>query len=80
MYGLENVIATYKKCNNKCVFCGSKKNLTIHHKDNNGIHKMEKGLPMNNNIDNLEILCRKCHGYIHTPNPRPTNPFFGGAK
>jgi 5-methylcytosine-specific restriction endonuclease McrA len=45
----------------KCVRCGSKLNLVIHHKDGTG-----RGKPINNNsLENLETLCRCCHAYTH---------------
>lgn len=42
----------------KCEICGSKENLDVHHKDNNW---------NNNNLDNLECLCRSCHSKEHKP-------------
>lgn len=40
----------------KCIFCNSKNNIQVHHKDFN---------VFNNNIENLITLCKKCHGNIH---------------
>ena len=40
----------------RCSTCGSKKNLTVHHKDEN---------PLNNDLSNLRILCKDCHNKIH---------------
>lgn len=40
----------------KCEICGSTKNLDIHHKDRDYT---------NNNLDNLQCLCRSCHNKIH---------------
>jgi hypothetical protein len=47
-----------------CEICGSIKYINVHHKDEN-----EK----NNNRDNLQILCRKCHFLMH---PRCTKIQF----
>lgn len=43
----------------ECEFCGSTKNLEIHHCDKN---------PRNNNEDNIKILCPSCHRLWHYPN------------
>lgn len=45
----------------KCEICGSKKNIDVHHKDEN---------PSNNVLDNLMVLCRSCHMKIHHPKPK----------
>lgn len=45
-----------------CNRCGSNENIEIHHKDLN---------PKNNNLDNLEILCRHCHRLEHIENISP---------
>jgi hypothetical protein len=48
--------------NKKCYLCKAKENLIIHHNDgNNG----KMGKPLNNDSDNLIILCRPCHPKIH---------------
>lgn len=39
-----------------CNRCGSKENILVHHKDRNR---------KNNNITNLEVLCKKCHQIEH---------------
>lgn len=41
-----------------CEMCGSDKNVDVHHKDGN---------PQNNDISNLQRLCRSCHYRIHNP-------------
>ena len=43
---------------NRCVRCGSENKLTVHHKDRSG-----RGLKSghNNDLSNLETLCRRCH-------------------
>jgi len=44
----------------KCNICGiTKKELEIHHKDGSGASK--KANEKNNDLSNLQILCRKCH-------------------
>ena len=54
----------------KCAFCGMSDDdsfgtwgalLSIHHKD--GIGRASKN--PNNNIENLQVLCRKCHASLH---------------
>jgi hypothetical protein len=61
-YGLDLL----EKMDWKCTKCGELNDLTIHHKDRNGINKLRIGEKMNNDISNLEVLCRSCHGAIHT--------------
>ena len=46
----------------RCTRCGTKKNLTVHHKDGNGRGKQEK----NNVMRNLVTVCRACHSKEHT--------------
>jgi hypothetical protein len=60
-----NALLVYQKYNGKCAYCEQDWDLTIHHLDNKGRNYLEKGLKPNNNIDNLIVLCRKCHGRIH---------------
>jgi hypothetical protein len=48
-----------------CEYCGTEENLCVHHKDNQGRHNLNKGLKPNNNINNLQILCRVCHASLH---------------
>ena len=64
-FGLKLALEVYDKANRKCKQCKSEYDLTIHHIDGNGRHNQEKGLPVNNDIMNLVVLCRKCHGSIH---------------
>jgi 5-methylcytosine-specific restriction endonuclease McrA len=40
----------------KCEICGSNNNIVLHHKDGNR---------KNNQIENLQLLCRKCHTLTH---------------
>lgn len=63
-YG-ENALNAVKKANGRCEKCGSKKNLVIHHKDNKGRNYVEKRLKLNNNLNNLIVLCVSCHSTLH---------------
>jgi 5-methylcytosine-specific restriction endonuclease McrA len=46
----------------ECVRCGSEDKLLVHHADgNNG----KMGKTLNNNRDNLIVLCRVCHPKVH---------------
>lgn len=65
-YGLKLALLVYDRAGRKCEECGEINDLTIHHKDGNGRHNQEKGLPMNNEPDNLQVLCRSCHGRLHS--------------
>lgn len=49
--------------NYKCVRCFSDKNLLVHHKDRSG-NRGYYNEP-NNHSENLETLCRPCHGKEH---------------
>ena len=44
-----------------CERCGTevRKTLLVHHKDS---------MPRNNNVENLQVLCAKCHAVIHGAN------------
>ena len=51
-------IQTYRRAKkNKCEWCGSKKNLCVHHIDGNRY---------NNDLDNLITVCKCCHQNHHT--------------
>jgi hypothetical protein len=57
----------------KCTRCNSTLNLVVHHKDRTGRGKTEH----NNDPENLETLCRKCHLDEHRPEhpqKRPRQP------
>jgi hypothetical protein len=47
----------------RCSRCGTDKDLTIHHKDHRGqnVPTSER----NNTEENLEVVCRSCHGRLH---------------
>ena len=64
-YGFKLALEVYETAERKCDICGEENDLTIHHKDRNGRNNERKGLLANNNINNLQLLCRKCHGSIH---------------
>ena len=64
-FGFKLALQVYDEAERKCSQCKSEYDLTIHHLDGNGRHNQEKGLPMNNEKNNLIVLCRKCHGSIH---------------
>lgn len=51
-YGGNGMLA-YDLAGGKCEMCGNEENLCIHH--NNGY---------SNNVEDLFILCRKCHSYV----------------
>jgi 5-methylcytosine-specific restriction endonuclease McrA len=51
----------------RCLICGTTdggpKGLVIHHKDGcNG----KQGLPLNNDPENLVVVCRRCHPKLHS--------------
>jgi len=64
-YGFKLALQVYENFGRKCIECGEINNLTIHHLDRNGSNNLKKGLPMNNELNNLILICRKCHGKIH---------------
>lgn len=47
----------------KCAFCGTEKNIHIHHKDENN---------KNNKTNNLMLLCSACHLSLHAKNKKRT--------
>jgi 5-methylcytosine-specific restriction endonuclease McrA len=64
-YGLKIGLAVYDKFKRKCIECGEINDLTIHHLDGSGRNNENKGLPVNNELNNLILICRSCHGSIH---------------
>lgn len=58
-------LRVYQRAQFMCEQCDEDHDLTIHHKDNQGRNYERMGLKANNNIDNLMILCRRCHGSLH---------------
>lgn len=51
-------IQTYRRAKkDKCEWCGSKKNLCVHHIDGNRY---------NNDLSNLITVCKRCHQNHHT--------------
>jgi len=61
----EKAILVYFFSKFRCSICGTKEDLTVHHLDHKGRNKLDKGEPQNNRLDNLVVLCRKCHGTLH---------------
>lgn len=49
----------------ECSWCGETelRNLVVHHKDGNNFGN---NVFTNNNLDNLVVLCRSCHGHVHS--------------
>ena len=58
-------IEVLNKLNMICDFCGTTEDLCIHHIDNAGRANIKKGLKPNNNLENLQVLCRGCHTSLH---------------
>lgn len=59
-YGFKLCLEVYEKYNRKCLACDSKEILCIHHIDGSG------SLPEpNNSLDNLQLICQRCHKSIH---------------
>ena len=54
-----------KLWNYQCAICGSTKKLEVHHIDGKGSNILTN--KRNNKLENLVILCQKCHYKIHTP-------------
>jgi hypothetical protein len=57
------ILGALRKYNYKCAKCGATKKLHVHHLDGNGTTKPYE--EQNNNIDNLIVLCCKCHRIEH---------------
>lgn len=57
---VDEVLARFGR---KCAVCGTTKHLQIHHTDHKG-HNVPKR-DRNNSLDNLQLLCRSCHGRLH---------------
>lgn len=64
-----NAKIVYEYYNKKCVYCGKEFDLTIHHLDGKGRNYLNRGLKPNNDFGNLILLCRSCHGKIHSHQP-----------
>src|SRR5579863_2443540 len=63
-FGLELGLFVYERDERKCVLCASENDLTIDHIDGQGRGAWERGEEMNNDPNNLRLLCRSCHGRI----------------
>ena len=66
-------ISSYRKLITKeiCQRCGSTRYLIIHHKDENR---------HNNQLDNLEVLCKSCHQRHHLQRDEVTGRYLGKVK
>lgn len=53
--------AALMKAGHRCERCSGSEKLTVHHKDRSGRGKREH----NNDVSNLEVLCRRCHMAEH---------------
>lgn len=53
----------------ECNRCKRVNNLTVHHQDRNRL---------NNNLDNLEILCKRCHQALHCKRDLITGKYIKG--
>jgi len=56
-----NKAKVWLRDNYRCVECGSKKYTMIHH-----IIPYDENEPLTTRIENLVVLCRKCHSKIHS--------------
>jgi len=70
----KNGIGLYKKLpfttkEKICERCGSNLNILVHHKDENR---------SNNTLDNLEVLCKKCHQNHHCTRDAKTGKYIKG--
>ena len=70
-YGIKNVVLLAKRSKGLCELCGTVRKHTmahhIHHIDETGNTSWYKaiGYKTNNNINNLILLCCKCHFDVH---------------
>src|SRR3990172_4380554 len=64
-YGFKIALFVYDKADRKCEQCGDENDLTIHHLNGEGRHYQEKGGKPDNDIKNLVVWCRSCHGSFH---------------
>lgn len=68
--GVKVVQAVFKKYNSQCANCGTENKIHIHHIDNQGRHSRNKGLKPNNSLNNLILLCVRCHTSRHQEEKR----------
>src|SRR3990167_7338479 len=64
-YGLKLALFVYDRANRKCEYCGTSKNLVIHHIDRRVRNYRDNRMKSNDNPNNLKVLCSHCHGKIH---------------
>ena len=65
-YGFKLCLEVFNKYNGKCSICGDTNYLAIHHIDGKGRNYENEGLIPNNSVDNLELICRRCHCSLHS--------------
>lgn len=59
------ITEVYEKYNSQCDLCQTTEHLTIHHIDGRGAYWSKRtGEIINNELSNLQLLCRNCHGAI----------------
>lgn len=68
--GIKVVREVFAKYNNQCANCGTENKIHIHHIDNQGRHNRNKGLKPNNSLNNLILLCVRCHISRHQDEKR----------
>lgn len=68
--GIKVVREVFAKYNNQCANCGTENKIHIHHIDNQGRHNLNKGLKPNNSLNNLILLCVRCHTSRHQEEKR----------
>lgn len=61
----------------KCVKCGSVKNIVVHHIDGSRRLGVKN---MNNELSNLQTLCRKCHAVAHNQSGKNTEEIIEMAN
>jgi len=59
-FGFKLCLEVFEKCGHKCSVCEEENKLCVHHLDGSGQTENP-----NNNLDNLQLLCQKCHGRLH---------------
>lgn len=66
-------ISIYRRLitSDSCTRCGSRKNLLVHHKDEDRT---------NNQVTNLEVLCKACHQSHHLIRDPKTGRYLGKVK
>ena len=60
-----NWYKVFERDGGKCQTCGSTEKLVVHHKDGKGTRRPQH--EKNNAMDNLILLCNRCHTKLHQP-------------